>query len=81
MIYQDVGVYREALAEMRESFFCRTRPWAMEPTPTRIEIVISLAAHNGVFQKVEPGLAHLLATGEIENGAAQFNLKAGYLDQ
>ena len=62
--------------DMRESFFCRRPIWRNAPQPTRIDIVISLAAHNGIFKRVEPGLVHFLSTGTIEKGAAAFNKKA-----
>jgi hypothetical protein len=41
---------------------------------------MSLAAHNGVFRRVEQGLAHFLAFGEISGGAAKFNERAAAAD-
>lgn len=77
-ILQDVQAYAHAFhLDQRQSFFCRRLPWQSVPRRTRIDIIISLAAHNGVFAKVELGLAKFLATGEIVNGARRFNERAG----
>ncbi len=76
-LLQDVEAYRSAIKTgVRESFFCRRPPWSRHPKLTRVEVVISLAAHNGLFKRVEPNLAHFLATGRIEKGAKSFNEKA-----
>lgn len=81
-ILQEVDAYKNAMDEQnRQSFFCRRPPWRTLALPTRIQVVISLAAHKGVFQKVEPNLAHFLATGTIQKGAAHFNQQAGLADQ
>lgn len=75
-VYQDVGAYRAAIGEeMRRDFFCRQPPFRNDPRPTRVDIIVSLAAHNGIFKRVEPSLAYFLATGTIENGARRFNEK------
>jgi hypothetical protein len=73
-VYQDVQAYRAAMGEnIRHEFFCRQLPFHKVPTPTRVDLIISLAAHSGIFKTVEPSLAHFLATGEIESGARRFN--------
>lgn len=74
----DPRAYAEATGpEKRSAFFCRKFPWSVEPKPTRVDVIVSLAAHKGVFQRVELDLARFLATGEIEGGAAGFNSRAG----
>jgi hypothetical protein len=70
----DPHAYAEATqSDKRSAFFCRKLPWSDQPQPTRVDVIVSLAAHNGFFQKVEPDLARFLATGRIEGGAARFN--------
>lgn len=71
---QNVEAYRLTVANgAGREFFCRQLPWKRAPSPTKIEICISLSAHNGIFQRVEPAFAHFLSTGLIEKGAARFN--------
>ncbi len=72
-----VESYQAAVdAEQRAAFFLRRPPWAKRPGPTRTDVIVSLAAHKGVFKRIEPDLAHFLAFGLVLKGAAHFNKKA-----
>ena len=69
-----VESYQTAVdAETRAAFFLRRPPWSGRPQPTRTDVIVALAAHKGVFGRVEADLAHFLAFATIPKGAARFN--------
>lgn len=60
----------------RAEFFNRTYPFARGLGPTRVKLAVHMIAAKSRHFLVEKSLAHFLATGKIQDGAAKFNEKA-----
>ena len=76
MIVLSAKQYAESDQQRNLDFSGRKLPWRADVAPTRIQLLLTLAAFPTRVKTIEPSLAHFLTYGEVQSGAVNFNKKA-----